>query len=69
MQGALPVRGWDPNTGSSLDAVMQAMLSTGCQASTLGQAVQEVNRMVRAAGTPGQLGALLRTACVRWGGC
>ena len=46
MEGALPVRGWDPSAGCSIDAIMQAALSTGCQASTLGQAVQEVNRMV-----------------------
>ena len=46
MKGALPVRGWDPTLGCSIDSIMQALLGTGCQASTLGQAVQEVNRMV-----------------------
>lgn len=41
------VRGWDFNNGCSLDGIMAAMLRTGCQATSLGQAVDEINRMVR----------------------
>lgn len=41
------VRGWDFNDGCSLDGMMAAMLRTGCQATSLGQAVEEINRMVR----------------------
>ena len=41
------IRGWDFNDGCSLDGIMAAMLRTGCQATSLGQAVDEINRMVR----------------------
>ena len=40
------IKGWDFNDGASLDGIMAAMLTTGCQATALGQAVNEVNRMV-----------------------
>ena len=43
---AVHIRGWDFDAGASLDGVMGAMLATGLQATALGQAVQEVNRMV-----------------------
>lgn len=43
------IRGWDFNDGCSLDGIMAAMLRTGCQATSLGQAVDEINRMVRSA--------------------
>lgn len=43
------IRGWDFNKGCSLDGIMGAMLRTGCQATSLGRAVDEINRMVRAA--------------------
>jgi deoxyhypusine synthase len=38
--------GHDFNKGRDLDAVMGAMLTSGFQATALGQAVEEVNRMV-----------------------
>ena len=41
-----PVRGWDFNHGRDLDGIMAAMLHSGLQASALGEAVVEVNRMV-----------------------
>ena len=44
---ALVIHGHDFNTGSSLDAILSSMLTTGCQASHLGKAIAEVNRMVR----------------------
>lgn len=44
------IRGWDPDAeaagGCLLDGLMAAMLRTGLQATALGQAVDEVNRMV-----------------------
>jgi hypothetical protein len=45
--GTPVIKGWDFNDGASLDGIMASMLTTGCQASALGQAVIEVNRMVR----------------------
>jgi hypothetical protein len=45
--GTPVIRGWDFNDGATLDGIMAAMLTTGCQATALGQAVVEVNRMVR----------------------
>ena len=39
--------GHDFNSGRDLDAIMGAMLTSGFQATALGQAVVEVNRMVR----------------------
>jgi deoxyhypusine synthase len=40
------VRGWDFSDGADLDGIMAAMLTSGFQATALGQAVNEVNRMV-----------------------
>ncbi len=42
------VRGFDFNTPPDLDSLMGSFLTTGFQATSLGQAVNEVNRMVRA---------------------
>jgi deoxyhypusine synthase len=41
------VKGYDFNSGRDLDSLMAAMLTSGFQATALGQAVEEVNRMVR----------------------
>jgi deoxyhypusine synthase len=41
------VQGYDFNSGRDLDGLMAAMLTSGFQATALGQAVEEVNRMVR----------------------
>ncbi|PSC72807.1 Deoxyhypusine synthase [Micractinium conductrix] len=46
-EDAPTIRGHDFNEGRDLDAVMGAMLRTGLQATALGQAVEEVNRMIR----------------------
>lgn len=48
---AVTIKGWDFNQGNTLDQLMQSMLQTGLQATALGQAINEVNRMVRQAGT------------------
>ncbi|GLC34993.1 deoxyhypusine synthase [Pleodorina starrii] len=40
------VRGYDFTNGRDLDGIMDAMLTTGFQATTFGQAIQEVNRMI-----------------------
>ena len=45
-QGTATIRGYDFNQGVSLTGIMDSMLTTGCQASALGQACNEVNRMV-----------------------
>lgn len=45
-QGAQEIKGWDFDNGCSLDGIMEAMLSTGIQATALGRAINEVNRMV-----------------------
>ena len=50
-----PIKGWDFNKGCDLDGIMGAMLTTGFQATTFGQAIHEVNRMV-SRGTLGRLG-------------
>ncbi len=42
-----PIRGYDFNKGVDFDGIMKAMLTTGFQATALGQAIDEVNRMVR----------------------
>ncbi len=42
------IKGWDPNTGTDLDSVLGAMLTSGFQATALGLAIEEVNKMVRA---------------------
>jgi hypothetical protein len=39
--------GREDGRGRDLDAIMDRMLTTGFQATALGQAVQELNRMVR----------------------
>eukprot|EP00891_Asterochloris_glomerata_P002563 jgi/Astpho2/2563/Aster-04272 len=41
-----PIRGWDFDHGRDLDGIMAAMLHSGLQASALGEAVVEVNRML-----------------------
>ena len=43
---AVGIRGFDFNQECTLDSLMSSMLTTGFQASALGQAVVEVNRMV-----------------------
>ena len=45
-QDAKIVKGWDFSLGCDLDGMMQAMLYSGFQATALGQAVEEVNKMV-----------------------
>ncbi len=45
-EGAAEIRGWDFDNGNSLDGIMGAMLTSGIQATALGRAVDEVNRMV-----------------------
>lgn len=40
------IRGLDFNQECTLDTLMTSMISTGLQASALGQAINEVNRMV-----------------------
>lgn len=40
------IRGFDFNTGRSLDALMASMLTSGFQATALGQAIAEVDRML-----------------------
>jgi deoxyhypusine synthase len=41
------VKGYDFDTGRDLDGLMAAMIHSGFQATALGQAIEEVNRMVR----------------------
>jgi hypothetical protein len=41
------IRGWDFNDGCDLDSLLGSMTFTGFQASALGQAIVEINRMVR----------------------
>ena len=45
-QGTPTIRGYDFNNGLDLSGIMDSMITTGCQASALGQACNEVNRMV-----------------------
>lgn len=42
-----PIKGWDFNKGVDLDGIMEAMYTTGFQATSLGQAVNEINRMIK----------------------
>ena len=49
------IKGHDFNSGRDIDAIMASMYTTGFQATALGQAVNEVNRMVR-------------HGCSAWGG-
>lgn len=44
---ALHIHGHDFNSSRDLDSIMSAMLTTGLQASSLGQAIEEINRMIR----------------------
>jgi hypothetical protein len=46
-EDAPTIRGYDFNQGCDLDGLMESMLRTGLQATALGQAIAEVNRMVR----------------------
>lgn len=41
------VAGWDFDAGRDLDGLLGSMLRTGFQATSLGRAIAEVNRMVR----------------------
>ena len=41
------IRGWDFNNGRDLDGMMDSFYRTGFQGTTFGQAIHEVNRMVR----------------------
>lgn len=43
---AVTIRGYDFNDGRDLDALLESMLRTGLQATALGQAINEINRMV-----------------------
>lgn len=45
-EDAIQIRGYDFNSGSNLDELMKSMMYTGLQATALGQAVLEVNRML-----------------------
>lgn len=41
------IRGWDFAHGRDLDSIMDTMIHTGFQATSFGQAIEEVNRLVR----------------------
>lgn len=41
------ISGHDFSKGADLDSIMSAMITSGFQATALGQAINEVNRMVR----------------------
>ncbi len=45
--GTPEIRGWDFNSGRDLDGIMGAMFSSGFQATSLGQGINEISRMVR----------------------
>lgn len=45
--GTPTVQGHDFETGRNIDAIMEAMLRSGFQATNMGQAVNVVNEMVR----------------------
>ena len=45
--GTPQIRGWDFDDGNDLDGVLGAMLHSGFQATSLGQGIAEVKRMVR----------------------
>ena len=45
-EDAVQIRGHDFNDASDIDALMSSMLRTGLQATALGQAIDEVNRML-----------------------
>jgi deoxyhypusine synthase len=44
------IKGHDFSKGSDLDSIMSAMITSGFQATALGQAIEEVNRMVSSKG-------------------
>jgi deoxyhypusine synthase len=44
---AIHIHGHDFNSSRDLDSIMSTMLTTGLQASSLGQAIEEINRMIR----------------------
>ena len=48
-EDAVIIHGWDFNQGNTIDGVLGSMLQTGLQATALGQAINEVNRMVGSA--------------------
>ena len=52
-EGTPTVQGINFDNGCDLDSIMRSMLRTGCQASALGQAIAEVQRMVTACLTLG----------------
>lgn len=45
-ENAIEIRGHDFSKSQDVDEVMKAMLSSGFQASQLGKAINEINRMV-----------------------
>ncbi|EFN58581.1 hypothetical protein CHLNCDRAFT_19955 [Chlorella variabilis] len=46
-EDAPTIRGYDFNQGCDLDGLLESMMRTGLQATALGQAIHEVNRMIR----------------------
>jgi len=46
-KGTPEVRGYDFNKGLDYEAVFKSYLHTGFQATSLGQAIEEVNRMIK----------------------
>ncbi|PRW56270.1 Deoxyhypusine synthase [Chlorella sorokiniana] len=46
-EDAVTIRGYDFNQGCDLNGLLESMLRTGLQATALGQAINEVNRMIR----------------------
>ena len=46
-QDAVQIKGHDFNDGNDIDLLMSSMIHTGLQATALGQAIEEVNRMLR----------------------
>ncbi|CAJ0931977.1 unnamed protein product, partial [Mesorhabditis belari] len=53
---ALPIRGYDFNNGVDFDALMKSYLTTGFQASHLGQAIEQINAMLKLRDEPFDLG-------------
>lgn len=63
--GTPVIKGWDFDNGSDLDGIMAAMYSSGFQATSLGQGVNEINRMVcRFVGPATTADHALQTLCV-----
>ena len=46
-EGSIPVKGYDFNKGVDLNKILQSFATTGFTATTFGQAVEEVNRMLK----------------------